>query len=99
MLMRRRKTDIEADVIRGVIRIEAENFAENDSHDVLTKNSISTSMNDCLKFAMYCMLLAVPLYAITVSIMKHDWLMAVIDLLIVPIGFLHGLLLLSGIVS
>jgi hypothetical protein len=44
------------------------------------------------------MLLAVPLYAITISIMKNDWIMVIIDALIVPIGFVHGLLLIFGFV-
>lgn len=45
------------------------------------------------------MLLAVPLYAITVSIMRRDWIMVLVDALIVPVGFVHGLLLLLGFVN
>ncbi|NOQ89215.1 MAG: hypothetical protein GQ550_09845 [Gammaproteobacteria bacterium] len=56
-------------------------------------------MKDYFKFAVYCMLLAVPLYAITMSVMKHDWIMVIIDALIVPVGFVHGLLLLFGYVG
>jgi hypothetical protein len=54
------------------------------------------SLHDYIKFVFYCMLLAVPLYAITMSVIKQDWIMVIIDALIVPVGFLHGLLLIFG---
>jgi hypothetical protein len=57
-----------------------------------------SSLKDYFRFVFYCILLAVPLYAITVSILKHDWLMVIIDALFVPVGFVHGILLLFGFV-
>jgi hypothetical protein len=62
--------------------------------DTFTENSVK----DYFRFVFYCLLLAVPLYAITVSILKHDWLMVIIDALFVPVGFVHGILLLLGFV-
>ena len=56
-------------------------------------------IRDYFKFAFYCMLLVVPLYAITISIMKNNWIMAIVDALIVPVGFVHGLLLIFGFIA
>ena len=94
MLMQRRKTDIKSDLNH----LESDNFVENNLQNVLLQNSISGSLGDYFRFAIYCMLLAVPLYAITVSIIRNNWIMAIIDALIVPVGFVHGLLLLFGYV-
>ena len=55
--------------------------------------------SDYLKFALYCAMLMIPLYAIIVSVLKHNWIMVIIDALLIPVGFVHGLLLLSGLVS
>lgn len=55
--------------------------------------------SDYLKFAFYCAMLIVPLYAIIASILKHDWIMVIIDALLIPVGFIHGLLLLTGLIS
>ena len=95
MLMRRRKTDIKSDLNH----LESDNFVESNLQNVLLQNSISGSLRDYFRFAIYCMLLAVPLYAITVSILRNNWIMVIIDLLIVPVGFVHGLLLLFGYVA
>ena len=95
MLMQRRKTDIKSDLNH----LESDNFVENNLQNVLLQNSISGSLGDYFRFAIYCMLLAVPLYAITVSIIRNNWIMAIIDALIVPVGFVHGLLLLFGFVA
>lgn len=54
---------------------------------------------DYLKFAFYCTMLIVPLYAISVSVLKHDWIMVIIDALLIPVGFVHGVLLLTGVIS
>ena len=94
MLMQRRKTDIKSDLNH----LEADNFVESNLLNVLLQNSISGSLRDYFRFAIYCMLLAVPLYAITVSILRNNWIMVIIDALIVPVGFVHGLLLLFGYV-
>ncbi len=56
-------------------------------------------LSDYLKFAFYCSLLLVPIYAIIISAIKGDWLMMIIDILLIPVGFVHGLLLLSGILT
>lgn len=95
MLMQRRKTDIKSDLNH----LESDNFVESDLQNVLLQNSISGSLRDYFRFAIYCMLLAVPLYAITVSILRNNWIMVIIDALIVPVGFVHGLLLLFGYVT
>lgn len=54
---------------------------------------------DYFRFIFYCMLLIVPVYAIAMSAIKHDWLMMVIDALLIPVGFVHGILLMLGIAT
>jgi hypothetical protein len=95
MLMQRRKTDIKSDLKY----LESDNFVESNLQNVLLKNSISGSLRDYFRFAVYCVLLAVPLYAIIISILRNNWIMVIIDALIVPVGFVHGLLLLFGYVA
>lgn len=92
MLRRRRKTDIES----SVIYLEEGDLTESSWKNFLLRISTTKALKDYLKFVVYCVLLAVPLYAITVSILKHDWIMVIVDALIVPVGFVHGLLLLFG---
>jgi hypothetical protein len=92
MLRRRRKTDIES----SVIYLEEGDLTESSWKNFLLRISTTRALKDYLKFVVYCVLLAVPLYAITVSILKHDWIMVIVDALIVPVGFVHGLLLLFG---
>lgn len=94
MLRQRRKTDYRPD---GSVLNQAE-FDRRGSGKAVVLGFISGPFKDYIKFAFYCMLLAVPLYAITISIMKNDWIMVIIDTLIVPIGFVHGLLLIFGFV-
>jgi len=102
MLMQRRKTDLKSDLNH----FEADNFVESNLQNILLQKSISgslrgflgDSLGDYFRFAFYCILLAVPLYAITISIIRHNWIMVIIDALIVPVGFVHGLLLLFGYV-
>jgi hypothetical protein len=95
MLRQRRKTDYRPD---GSVLNQAE-FDRRGSENTVVLGFISGPFKDYIKFAFYCMLLAVPLYAITISIMKNDWIMVIIDALIVPIGFVHGLLLIFGFVD
>lgn len=95
MLRRRRKTDYHPD---GTLKDSAR-FVENNEQGILSLDSRGISMKDYLKFTFYCMLLAVPLYAITMSILEHNWIMVFIDALIVPVGFVHGILLLLGFFS
>jgi len=95
MLRRHRKTDFEPEVAL----LESDRLIENKQRNSLSLASIKNTWRDYFRFAIYCALLAVPLYAITKSILKHDWVMVIIDALIVPVGFVHGLLLLFGYVS
>ena len=95
MLRQRRKTVVEP----GVIYLESGGLTEGNWRNFLLRISTARALKDYFRFAIYCMLLAVPLYAITVSVVKHDWIMVIVDALIVPIGFVHGLLLLFGYVG
>jgi len=95
MFRRRRKTDFEPEVML----IESDGFVENNLHNGLLQGAVRGSLWDYFKFAIYCLLLVVPLYAITKSILNHDWIMVIIDALIVPVGFVHGLLLFFGYVT
>jgi len=54
---------------------------------------------DYFKFVLFSILLVVPVYAMVKSILSQNWLMLVIDVLLVPVGFIHGVLLLLGLVS
>ena len=68
--------------------------------DVADKNTLPAFLPlDYFKLAFYCILLIVPVYAIVRSAIKQDWLMMMIDALLVPVGLVHGLLLIFGIVS
>lgn len=95
MLRQRRKTDVKS----AAASLEQDDLVQSDQRAGTSLTKVRNSWRDYLKFVMYCMLLAVPLYAITKSILKHDWVMVIIDALIVPVGFVHGLLLLFGYVS
>ncbi len=95
MLRRRRKTDVEPEVVLP----ESNRLIESNQRKGLLRQPVKNAWRDYFKFVIYCLLLAVPLYAITISVLKHDWVMVVIDALIVPVGFVHGLLLLFGYVS
>ena len=57
------------------------------------------SVTDLVKFVFFCLLLIVPVYAIAISAIKHDWVMMIIDALLVPVGFVHGVLLFFGFIS
>ncbi len=95
MLRQRRNTDFE----QGVVYLEAGDLVESNLRNFLLRLTTARAFKDYFKFAIYCILLAVPLYAVTISAMNHDWVMMVIDALIVPVGFVHGLLLLFGYVG
>jgi len=67
-----------------------------DSEDVnLTINErySDLTLKDHLAFVFYCTLLCVPAYAIVSSAIKQDWLMLVVDLIFIPVAFVHGLLI------
>ena len=59
----------------------------------------STKWQDYIKFVIFIAMLLVPVYAIAHSAINHDWIMMIIDALFVPVGFVHGLLLLFGIMN
>lgn len=67
-----------------------------DKEESMFKPAIERPLIDYIKFAFFCMLLIVPIYAIAVSAIRHDWVMMIIDALLVPIGFVHGILLFFG---
>ena len=95
MLHQRRKTDIESDVIY----IEAGDITESNWKNFLLRIFATGALKDYFRFTFYCMLLALPIYAITVSVINRDWIMVIVDALIVPVGFVHGILLLFGFVT
>ncbi len=92
MMRQRRKTEFRSGVKNNIFN----------SSDSIAMSGIVRSkycLADYVKFVFYCMLLVVPVYAIAVSAMKQDWLMMIIDALLVPVGFVHGLLLIFGFVT
>jgi len=86
-MRQRRKTDFKGYGVNIVV--------PNDDRKQLMRSVFS----EYPKFVFYCMLLIVPLYAIAKSIMNHDWFMMAVDILLLPVGFVHGILLLFGVVS
>ncbi len=60
---------------------------------------VNILLSDYSRFLLFIFLLIVPVYAMVKSFISHNWLMLIIDILLVPIGFVHGVLLLLGIVS
>jgi hypothetical protein len=77
-------------------------FKKNRNEVVVNKRTISESFSDLTAlehflFVFYCFLLCVPAYAIVISVINQNWLMVIIDVLLVPIGFVHGLLILFGL--
>ena len=59
----------------------------------------SISVHEYARFVFYCLLLIIPAYAITKSAIAHDWIMMILDLLLIPVGFVHGLIILFGLVG
>lgn len=70
-----------------------------DSESLFESGTNKIVLLDYIKFAVFCVLLIVPVYAIARSAINQDWIMVIIDVLLVPVGFVHGLLLLFGFVS
>lgn len=66
---------------------------------IFSESRKKATLTDYVQFVFYCSLLIMPVYAIAVSAIKQDWLMVAIDALLVPVGFVHGVLLIFGIVS
>jgi hypothetical protein len=92
MLKRRRKADFKT----GETLLDPDRSGSRDTTDTWQPGYTNVPLKDYIKFVFYCMLLAVPLYAIAVSILRQDWIMVFVDALLVPVGFIHGLLLLLG---
>ena len=82
-MRRRRKSDRAYDVDMSISR-------EKD------KVSLGIPVRDYARFVFYSLLLIIPVYAIIKSAIAHDWIMMILDLLLIPIGFVHGLFLLFG---
>ena len=62
-------------------------------------DSHSLTLSDSLKFAIFCILLIVPIYAIVHSAINGNWIIMIIDALLVPVGFVHGVLLILGVLT
>lgn len=59
----------------------------------------SFTITDYFKFMFFCTLLIIPVYAIAESVINQNWIMVIIDVLLVPVAFVHGLLMLFGIID
>ena len=59
----------------------------------------SFSVVDVVQFMFLSVLLIIPIYAIIDSVINRNWIMVIIDALLVPVGFIHGVLLLFGVVD
>ena len=66
--------------------------------DIALFRRLKSSLSGYFLLSIYLALLIVPVYAIVMSAIKQDWLMMVIDTLLIPVGFIHGLLMLFGVV-
>lgn len=75
------------------------NDKQNEDNSAFIPISEKTPVSDYLKFIFYCALLIIPVYAIVNSALNGNWLIMVIDILLVPVGFIHGVLLLFGIAT
>ncbi len=66
--------------------------------DIALFRRLKSSLGGYFLLSIYLALLIVPIYAIVMSAIKQDWLMMIIDTLLIPVGFIHGLLMLFGVV-
>jgi len=66
--------------------------------DIALFSRLKESLGGFFLLSVYLALLIVPVYAIVMSAIKRDWLMMVIDTLLIPVGFIHGILMLFGVV-
>jgi len=86
--------------MRVMNRTESTRYDKSESDRVAPEAEISDVLFvDYIKFVIFSFLLLVPAYAIVKSVISNNWLMVIIDLLLVPVGFVHGLLLIFGIVD
>ena len=65
--------------------------------DVALLGRLKDYMGGYLLLSVYLALLIIPVYAIVNSAIRRDWLMMIIDTLLIPVGFIHGILMLLGI--
>jgi hypothetical protein len=66
--------------------------------DITLFRRLKESLGGYFLLSVYLALLIIPVYAIVMSAIKRDWLMMVIDTLLIPVGFIHGILMLFGVV-
>ena len=86
------------------VELKTSNPTDSDNDESGTTAFINTDLIgmgafDSFRLLLFCLMLLIPVYAISVSVINNDWIMVAIDTLLVPIGFVHGLLLLFGFVS
>ena len=73
----------------------------NDSNhgvDAALFRQLKRSLGGYFLLSIYLALLIIPLYAIVMSAIRQDWLMMIVDILLIPVGFIHGILMLFGVV-
>ena len=78
--------------------VDASRWQHEYADDIALFSRLKASLGGYFLLSIYLALLIVPVYAIVMSAIKHDWLMMVIDTLLIPVGFIHGLLMLFGVV-
>lgn len=106
MLLQRRKNVWGAVVRKAMVRKASVRKARvgGGNHEKKSAAFIDTDAKgiaffDAIKLVFFCFMLAVPVYAIAVSVVRQDWVMVAVDSLLVPVGFVHGLLLLFDYVA
>lgn len=57
------------------------------------------SVVNYFKFFFFSVLLIVPVFAVVNSAINQNWVMLIIDVLFVPVGFVHGILMLLGMLD
>ena len=65
--------------------------------DVALLGRLKDCLGGYLLLSVYLALLIIPVYAIVNSAIRRDWLMMIVDTLLIPVGFIHGILMLLGI--
>ena len=77
---------------------DATRWRDEYADDVALFVRLKASLGGYFLLSIYLALLIVPVYAIVMSAIRHNWLMMVIDTLLIPVGFIHGILMLFGVV-
>jgi hypothetical protein len=91
MMIRQRRNE---KINSNLVKEDFSNIPEIDiRHDAIKKAVVDYSFLEYVKPAFFCMLLIMPIYAVAISAIKHDWIMMIIDALLAPVGFVHGVLL------